>query len=135
MKDIQLDEFSYFQVHVALKAPVRYAFHEANDPAVGQAINVNMGPQPPADLDEMWQEIRAGEFPEHACLHAICPTAFDPLQAPQGKHAASVYLPVPFQLKGKKPEDWVKLKNGFMESGAEKLAALSRPISPTRISP
>ena len=64
----------------------------------------------------MWQEIRAGEFPEHGCLHAICPTAFDPLQAPKPKHAASAYLPVPFQLKGKTPEDWVKLKNGFMDS-------------------
>ena len=49
----------------------------------------------------MWQEIRAGEFPAHGCLHAICPTAFDPLQAPKPKHAASAYLPVPFQLKGK----------------------------------
>jgi phytoene dehydrogenase-like protein len=25
-------------------------------------------------------------------------------------------MPVPFQLKGKQPEDWVKLKNGFMDS-------------------
>ena len=49
VKDIQLDEFSYFQVHLALKAPVRYALHEAEDPAVGQAMNVNMGPEKPAD--------------------------------------------------------------------------------------
>ncbi|HWH78900.1 MAG TPA: NAD(P)/FAD-dependent oxidoreductase, partial [Candidatus Binatus sp.] len=115
VKDIQLDEFSYFQVHLALKAPLRYAIHEANDPAVGHAMNVSIGPETPADLAQMWQEIRAGEFPEHACLHAICPSAIDPLQAPKGKHAASVYLPVPFQLKGKQPEDWVKLKNGFMD--------------------
>lgn len=116
VKDIQVDEFSYFQVHVALKAPVRYALHEANDPAVGQAMNVNIGPEKAADIDEMWQEIRAGEFPEHVCLHAICPTAFDPLQAPKGKHTASVFMAVPFQLKGKKPEDWVKLKNGYMDA-------------------
>lgn len=116
VKDIKVDEFSYFQVHLALKAPVRYALHEANDSAVGQAMNVNMGPETPVDLDAMWQEIRAGEFPEHMCLHAICPTAFDPLQAPKPKHAASVYLPVPFQLKGKQPEDWVKLKSGFMDA-------------------
>lgn len=115
VKDIKFDEFSYFQVHLALKAPVRYALHEANDGAVGQAMNVNMGPERPADIEEMWREIRAGEFPERACLHAICPTSFDPLQAPKPKHAASVYLPVPFQLKGKHPEDWVKLKNGFMD--------------------
>src|SRR5207302_1061706 len=75
-----------------------------------------IGPEKPDDFDEMWKEIRAGEFPQHACLHAICPTVFDPLQAPSGKHAASLFMPVPFQLKGKKPEDWVKLKNGFMES-------------------
>jgi beta-carotene ketolase (CrtO type) len=116
VKGIQVDEFSYFQVHVALKVPVRYALHEAGDGAVGQAMNVNMGPEKPADIEEMWKEIRAGEFPEHACLHAICPTAFDPLQAPKPKHAASVYLPVPYQLKGKQPEDWVRLKNGFMDS-------------------
>jgi phytoene dehydrogenase-like protein len=115
VKDIQADEFSYFQVHLALKAPVRYALHEAGDPAVGRAMNVNMGPKQPADLEAMWKEIRAGEFPDHICLHAICPTAFDPLQAPKGKHATSVYVPVPYQLNGKRPEDWVKLKNNFMD--------------------
>jgi phytoene dehydrogenase-like protein len=116
VKSIQLDEFSYFQVHLALKAPVHYALHEAEDPAVGQAMNVNMGPEKPEDLDEMWREVRDGEFPQHVCLHAICPTAFDPLQAPKGKHSASLFMPVPFQLKGKEPEDWVRLKSGFMDA-------------------
>ena len=116
VKNIDLDEFSYFQIHLALKAPVRYALHEARDPSAGHAMNVNMGPEKPEDLETMWKEIRANEFPEHACLHAICPTAFDPLQAPKAKHAASLFMPVPFQLKGKKPEDWVKLKNSFMET-------------------
>jgi phytoene dehydrogenase-like protein len=116
VKEIQPDEFSYFQVHLALNAPVRYALHEANDPAVGHAMNINIGPQKAADLDAMWKEIRAGDFPEHMCLHAICPTVFDPLQAPRSKHTASVFLPVPYQLKGKQPEDWVKLKHGFMNS-------------------
>jgi len=116
IEDIEGDEFSYFQVHLALKAPIRYALHEAVDPAVASAMNINMGPHAPADIDEMWQEIRAGEFPAHPSLHAICPTRFDPLQAPSGKHSASLFMPVPYQLKGKQPEDWVKLKNGFMDS-------------------
>jgi phytoene dehydrogenase-like protein len=115
IKDIEADEFSYFQVHLALKAPVRYAWHEAGDAAVAKAMSVSMGPERAADLAEMWKEIRAGEFPTHPCLHAICPTAFDPLQAPRARHAASVFLPVPFQLNGKMPQDWVKLKNGFMD--------------------
>jgi beta-carotene ketolase (CrtO type) len=114
VKKIELDEFAYFQVHLALKAPVRYALHEAKDPAVAQAMSVSIGPELPDDIAAMWAEIRAGEFPEHACLHAICPTAFDPLQAPKPKHAASAFVPVPFQLKGRKAEDWIKLKNGFM---------------------
>jgi phytoene dehydrogenase-like protein len=116
VKAIEVDEFSYFAVHLALKAPVRYAPHEALEPAVAHAMNVNLGPQQPADIDAMWEEIRAGEFPAHVCLHAICPTMFDPLQAPKGHHAASVFLPVPYQLKGKKPEDWVKLKDGLMDA-------------------
>jgi len=116
LRSIQPDEYSIFQVHLALQAPVRYALHEADNAAVGQAMNVSFGPQSTSDLESMWQEIRAGDFPEHACLHAICPTIFDPLQAPRGKHSASVFMPVPFQLKGKRPEDWVKLKDGFMEA-------------------
>src|ERR671919_2020575 len=56
VKGIQVDEFSYFQVHVALKAPVRYALHEAGDGAVGQAMNLNMGPVKPAEIEEMWKE-------------------------------------------------------------------------------
>ena len=59
IKAIEVDEFSYFQLHLALKAPVRYALFEADDAAVGQAMNINMGPEKPADLDAMWQEIRA----------------------------------------------------------------------------
>jgi phytoene dehydrogenase-like protein len=116
VKNIELDEFSCFQVHLALKAPVRYAVHEANDPAVGMAMNVNMGPEKPDDLEAMWREIRAGEFPQHVCLHAVCPTVWDPLQAPAGKHAASLFMPVHFQLKGKKPEAWIELKNGYMDA-------------------
>ena len=116
IKAIEVDEFSYFQVHLALKAPVRYALFEADDKAVGQAMNINMGPEDPADLEAMWQEIREHEFPQHVALHAICPTLFDPLQAPKSKHTASLFIPVPFQLKGKRFEDWVKLKNSFMDS-------------------
>lgn len=116
VKGIQPDEFSYFQVHLALKSPVRYAFHEASDPAVRQAMNINIGPEAPADLEEMWREIRAGEFPSHPCFHISCPTHFDPLQAPMGKHTATLFVPVPYELKGRRVEEWVKLKNGFMES-------------------
>jgi phytoene dehydrogenase-like protein len=116
VKEIEPDEFSYFQIHLALKAPVRYALHEAGDPAIARAMNVNIGPEKPDHLNEMWKEIRAGEFPQHVCLHAICPTAFDPLQAPKSKHAASLFMPVPYQLKNKQPEDWIKLKQGLMDS-------------------
>jgi phytoene dehydrogenase-like protein len=119
VESIELDEFSCFQVHLALKAPLRYAFHEAADPAIRRAMNITMGPETPAHLYEMWQEIRAGEFPRHVCLHAVCPSVFDPLQAPNAKHTASLYMPVPFQLKGREPQDWVKLKNDFMSSVLE----------------
>ena len=115
VRAIQPDEFSYFQVHLALKAPLRFALHEAADEAVGRAMNVNYGPRSTADLKSMWSEIRAGEFPEHPCFHVTCPTWFDSLQAPPAKHTASLFMPVPYELKGQRPEEWVNLKNGYME--------------------
>jgi phytoene dehydrogenase-like protein len=86
VKNIQVDEVSYFQVHLALKAPVRYALHEANDPAVGQAMNVSMSPEKPADVETMWQEIRAGEFPQHPCLHATRTAFGEGLEATLAEH-------------------------------------------------
>lgn len=115
LRALQYDEYSYFQVHLGLRSRVRYALHEVRDPSVATALNVNFGPTRPADLDVMWEEIRAGEFPEHACYHATCPTALDPLQAPSGKHNASLFVPVPYQLKGHPPEAWVKLKRHYLE--------------------
>lgn len=115
VRSIEPDEFSYFQIHLALKHPIRYALHATRDTAVMQAMNVNYGPVCADDLDRMWAEIRAGAFPDHSCLHISSPTQFDALQAPYGKHTASVFVPVPYELKGHAPEDWVRLKNGFME--------------------
>ncbi len=111
---IEYDESSWFQVHLLLKSRVRYGLHEVDDPAIAQALNVNIGPQRPDDLAAMWQEIRAGEFPTHYCFHISCPTALDPLQSPTGKHNATLFMPVPYRLKGQHPEDWVRLKNDFL---------------------
>ncbi len=115
VRAIEPDEFSCFQVHLALKAPLRFALHEAADGAVGKAMNVSCGPCSTDDLKQMWREIRAGEFPEHPCLHVTCPTWFDPLQAPPAKHTASVFMPVPYQLDGHRPEAWSALRSDLME--------------------
>ena len=133
VRAIQPDEFSYFQVHLALKAPLRFAVHEAADSFVGRAMNVNYGPRSVEDLQTMWREIRAGEFPERPCLHVTCPTWFDALQAPPAKHTASVFMPVPYQLKGHQPEDWVNLKNGFMEQVVSALREVATNLTDDNI--
>ncbi len=133
VRAIEPDEFSYFQVHLALKAPLRFAMHEAADGFVGQAMNVNYGPRSVEDLKSMWREIRAGEFPAHPCLHVTCPTWFDALQAPPAKHTASVFMPVPYQLKGHRPEDWVRLKHDFMERVLSKLRAVATNLTDDNI--
>ncbi len=133
VRAIEPDEFSYFQVHLALKAPLRFAVHEAADGFVGQAMNVNYGPRSVADLQAMWREIRAGEFPEHPCLHVTCPTWFDALQAPPAKHTASVFMPVPYQIQGHQPEDWVCLKEGFMERVLSRLREVATNLTDDNI--
>jgi len=120
-------------VHRALKAPLRFAMHGAADGSVGQAMNVTDGPRCVEDLKSMWREIRAGEFPAHPCLHVTCPTWFDALQAPPAKHTASVFMPVPFQLKGRRPEDWVSLKNDFMEQVLSTLRAVATNLTDDNI--
>ena len=86
VKGIQFDEFSYFQVHVALKAPVRYALYEATDPAVGQAINVNMGPQRPVVSRRCGKKFAPANFPSMpACMPFV-----RPLSIPCRRPAASM---------------------------------------------
>ena len=133
VRAIEPDEFSYFQVHLALKTPLRFAVHEAMDGAVGTAMNVNYGPRSTEDLKRMWSEIRAGEFPEHYCFHVTCPTWFDPLQAPPAKHTASLFMPVPYQLKDRRPEDWVRLKNDFMERVLSELRSVATNLTDDNI--
>ena len=133
VRAIEPDEFSYFQVHLALKAPLRFAVHEAADEAVGMAMNVNYGPRSGDDLKLMWNEIRAGEFPGHFCFHVTCPTRFDPLQAPPAKHTASLFMPVPYQLKGRRPEEWVGLKNDFMERVLSELRGVATNLTDDNI--
>ena len=100
---------------------------------VGQAMNVNYGPRSVEDLKSMWREIRAGEFPAHPCLHVTCPTWFDALQAPPAKHTASVFMPVPYRLEGRRPEDWVSLKNDFMEQVLSALRAVATNLTDDNI--
>lgn len=133
VRAIEVDEYSYFQVHLALKAPLRFAVHEAQNEAVGMSMNVNVGPHSTDDMENMWREIRAGKFPEHSCLHITCPTWFDPLQAPPAKHTASIFMPVPYQLAGYKPEDWVHLKNDFMEQVLAKLRSVATNLTDDNI--
>ena len=109
VKDIQLDEFSYFQVHLALKAPVRYALHEAT---------IRGGPS-----DE-----REHGAAETRGYRSRCGTRFAPASFPsKSVFTRSVRRPSirssahreacrvslfagAVSAKGKKPEDWVKLK-------------------------
>ena len=102
VKDIQVDEFSYFQVHLALRAPVRYALHEANDPAVGQAMNVNYRTGEAGGYrTRCGKRFAPANFPSmYACTRSARPPLIRSKRR-SGKHAASVFVPVPFQLKGK----------------------------------
>ena len=68
VKAIEYDEYSWFQVHLMLKSRVRYALHEVQDPSIAQALNVNIGPQRPSDLEAMWQEIRARRISDASLL-------------------------------------------------------------------
>ncbi len=93
----QLDEFSLFGVHLALKEPPRYRA-AAHDPDLDRALKVAIGFESTADFADLWHQIRAGAPPEPPRLYATCPTVHDPTQAPEGHHTALCWAPAPFEL-------------------------------------
>ena len=103
-----------------------------NDPAVAQALNVNIGPHKPGDLDAMWQEIRAGEFPRMLVSTRSVRQRSIHCRRPRQARGVGVYAGA-FHLKGKQPEDWIKLKNGFMEKVLKNLAPYATNLTDENI--
>ncbi len=111
-RNYQLDEFSLFSVHLALNEPPKYTAAKF-DADSDKAVKVNLGFHDMAAFTEHWADIRAGRLPQVPRMYCSAPTVFDPTQAPEGKHTALAWIPVPYALKDK--TSWEKIKHEFGE--------------------
>ena len=86
VRAIEPDEFSYFQVHLALKTPLRFAVHEAMDSAVGTVHErqlwppLDRGPEKHVERDPRRGISRTLLLPRHL-PHLVRPVAGAPGQA------------------------------------------------------
>lgn len=110
VKNYQLDDFSIFSVHLALNEPPRYTA-AAFDADVNQALKINIGFDSTEAFREHWNDIRRGRIPAPR-MYCSTPTLFDPGQAPEGKHTAFLWFPVPYRLAEK---NWESVKEEVAE--------------------
>ena len=91
-----------FGAHLALsEAP-----HFGDTTEGARALNLCLGYESSADVERDIAEVRRGEIPSFAALHASVPTRSDPSQAPPGRHTAFGWQFVPSRPGGETAEYW-----------------------------
>ena len=97
-----------FGAHLALKeAP---DFGDSTDGA--RALNLCLGYESSVDVERDIAEVRRGEIPSFAALHASVPTRSDPSQAPPGMHTAFGWQFVPSRPDGETADYWTEERSG-----------------------
>lgn len=82
---------SYLQIHFALDGLPQYAapYEFLNEPGMQMSVGMFGSPE---SQQRQWDNCRFGAVPDNPALSIQIPTVGDPEMAPEGKHAASVYV-------------------------------------------
>ncbi|OAI56359.1 hypothetical protein AYO47_09090 [Planctomyces sp. SCGC AG-212-M04] len=97
-----------FSLNLALSEPPRYWAAERR-PELNQAFMVILGLERSSQFHELVAAHDRGEIPP-TIMWGTCPTAFDPSQAPAGKHTAFMWEKTPYALHGD-PLNWDREKD------------------------
>ncbi len=93
-------------------------------PELGRAFMVIMGLDHVDQYPEIVRHHEAGAIPP-TVMWGACPTLFDPLQAPAGKHTAFMWEKVPYRLNGD-PRNWDRERDAH----GERMLTLWREFAP-----
>jgi phytoene dehydrogenase-like protein len=88
-----------FALNVNLREPPRYRAAQS-DPELDRAFMVILGLDHVDQCGEIVRHNEAGTVPPTRVMWGACPTRFDPLQAPAGKHTAFLWEKLPYRLNG-----------------------------------
>ncbi|HEY5332102.1 MAG TPA: NAD(P)/FAD-dependent oxidoreductase [Solirubrobacterales bacterium] len=108
---------SLVTLHLALEEPPRYAAEDF-DPDVGRAFSIVLGADSGAEIDQVFDQVAAGQLPARFAGNGTCPSKFDPSVAPQGKHIAFWWPWAPFDLDGD-PENWDRRREEIADAMLE----------------
>jgi phytoene dehydrogenase-like protein len=97
-------DWSFFSVHLAMSRAPEYAAAEF-DPDLNQAWVVNVGYDSPNDLNQHWQDVRAGRLPDPRPNCAVN-SLFDPTDAPEGGYTGLIRHFAPYHLADGGAEAW-----------------------------
>jgi len=97
-----------FGVHLSLNEPPRYTARNTH-PDLDQAFLTILGLESPEQIYGLQARFRKGEPASRKVIWGTTPTAFDPSQAPAGKHTAFMWEKVPYLLNGR-AENWDQAK-------------------------
>jgi phytoene dehydrogenase-like protein len=104
LEDYTWNREALFGIHLALaEAP---SFGDPEDGAA--ALNLCLGYETSADVERDIAEVRAGQIPSVAALHASVPTRSDPTQAPPAMHTAFGWQFVPSRPGGGDASYWTR---------------------------
>ncbi|MFQ5762572.1 MAG: phytoene desaturase family protein [Candidatus Bathyarchaeia archaeon] len=113
LKQWKWEETSLFAVHVALREAAKYDAAKF-DPAANEAMMCILGYNGFDDLLSHWRRVYDGKA-DAAGGNCICPTLYDPSQAPSGGHTGLFETHAPYRLGDGGPAAWDKLRQGFMD--------------------
>lgn len=104
VRDYRWAGHSLVTLHLALEEPPRYTAADF-DPYLSRAFSVVLGLEDGEGIDSMFDDIHAGKLPPRLGGNGACPTLFDPMHAPAGKHSAFWWPWAPYELDGD-PANW-----------------------------
>jgi phytoene dehydrogenase-like protein len=97
-----------FALHLTLSEPPRYAAAEGH-PELERAFMVILGLDRVEQFPEIVRHHEAGTIPP-TVMWGASPTAFDPTQAPPGRHTAFMWEKLPYHLDGD-PQSWDRVRD------------------------
>ncbi len=113
VKRFRHEETVLFTTHLALNEPLKWKCAEFN-PDINRCLGVLLVDNP-QELYDDFADINKQKLPEYPRMFTAYPSAVDPSQAPEGKGTAMGWQYVPYKLRGKGPEEWDKMKEGFAQ--------------------
>ncbi|MBI2954311.1 MAG: NAD(P)/FAD-dependent oxidoreductase [Chloroflexi bacterium] len=109
VKTWEWDEWSLYQVHLALEHPPIFKA-AASNPDVNQAAIYVLGFESQDQLIEHWKKAVKGELPSKPGFNACFPSVHDPGQAPTGRATGLISEMVPYELRDGGHDRWYRLK-------------------------